>query len=262
MAKAFVSGWISGFGTSLRITTDQGRQFQSHAFRELNNLLGSQHLHTTAYHPASNGLVERMHRQLKTAIKCHATEKWTEILQIVLLGIRTAWREDHQATAAELIYGETLRLPGEFLAPRNNKGTIEASEFVRNLRETFQNLKPVPVPRHGEKKTFIFKDLRTAEKVFVRRGIPTKSLQPTYDRPFPDAKRSDKTFDVIINDKNVTVSIDRQKPAYVVAEEDNAALPKEPTGNQNQQPIQTKNVEYSLHNFLISNNLFPRLQNT
>ena len=69
VAKAFLSGWISRFGTPLRITTDQGRQFESHVFRELNNLLGSQHLRTTAYHPASNGLVERMHRQLKTTIK-------------------------------------------------------------------------------------------------------------------------------------------------------------------------------------------------
>ena len=117
-----------------------------------------------------------------------------------------------------------------------------ASEFVRNLRETFQNLKPVPIPRHGEKKIFIFKDLHTAEKVFVRRGITTKSLQPTYEGPFPVMKRSDKTFDVIMNDRNVTMSIDRLKPAYVIAEEENAAQPIEPTPNQHQQRTQTENA--------------------
>ena len=65
-------------------------------------------------------------------------------------------------------------------------------------------------------------------------------LIASVSEPFPVSKRSDKTVDVIINDKNVTVSIDRLKPAYVVAKEGNAALPKERTGNQNQQPIQPK----------------------
>ena len=48
------------------------------------------HLHITVYHPAENGLVERFHRQLQAAIKCHAEDKWTESLLIVLLRIRAA----------------------------------------------------------------------------------------------------------------------------------------------------------------------------
>ena len=104
------------FGTLLRITTDQGRQFESQLFTELSNIIGSNHLRTTDYHPQANGLVERFHRQLKAAISCHATERWTEVLPIVLIGIRSAWREDLKAIPADLVYGETLRLPGEFLA--------------------------------------------------------------------------------------------------------------------------------------------------
>ena len=69
---------------------------------------------------------------------------------------------------------------GEFLAPRSNGDTVQGPEFIRNLRESFLNLKPVPVSHRGEKKMFIFKVLHTAEKVFVRRGIPKKSSQPTY----------------------------------------------------------------------------------
>lgn len=71
VARAFYEGWITRFGVPLRITTDQGRQFESELFKQLNYLLGTKHLRTTAYHPASNGLVERSHRQLKTAIKCY-----------------------------------------------------------------------------------------------------------------------------------------------------------------------------------------------
>ncbi len=71
-ANAFVSGWISRFGT---ITTDRGAQFESHLWNELMNLLGSSRIRTTAYHPIANGMVERFHRQLKASIKCHLIQK-------------------------------------------------------------------------------------------------------------------------------------------------------------------------------------------
>ena len=63
-------GWISRFGVPLRITSDQGRQFESHLFKALSTLTGTSRIRTTAFHPSANGLVERLHRQLKTTIKC------------------------------------------------------------------------------------------------------------------------------------------------------------------------------------------------
>ena len=78
-------------------------------------LLGSKRIRTTAYHPIANGLIERLHLQLKAALKAHHNPaRWTEILPMVLLGIRTAVKEDIGCSTAELVYGTTLRLPGEF----------------------------------------------------------------------------------------------------------------------------------------------------
>jgi len=123
VAKVFYNGWITRFGVPLRITTDQGRQFESQLFKQLTMLTGSKHLHTTTYHPQANGIVERFHRQLKAALRCHENNRWTKTLPTILLGIRAAWREDLNATTAELVYGETLRLPGQFLSNqhRNQK---------------------------------------------------------------------------------------------------------------------------------------------
>ena len=39
-----------------------------------------------------------------------------DTLPLVLLGIRTALKEDLACTVAEMVYGVTLRLPGEFFA--------------------------------------------------------------------------------------------------------------------------------------------------
>ena len=52
----------------LHLVTDRGRQFESELFKELSSLIGFHRLRTTSYHPQSNGIIERTHRTLKTAI--------------------------------------------------------------------------------------------------------------------------------------------------------------------------------------------------
>ncbi|KAG7188080.1 hypothetical protein KM043_015930 [Ampulex compressa] len=109
VAAALFEGWIARFGdqfaSTAKITTDQGRQFESQLFKELTQLSGSVHIRTTTYHPQANGLIERFHRQLKAAIICHGGQRWTEALPAVLLGIRTAFKEDLGTTPAEMVYG-------------------------------------------------------------------------------------------------------------------------------------------------------------
>jgi hypothetical protein len=117
VSRALPSGWISCFGCPQTITTDQGRLFESQLFHNLPKLCGIHLFRTTPQHPASNGLVERLHCTLKATIMCHADEQWTEALPLVLHGIRTAYQEDLQSSAAELVYGEPLRIPGELLVP-------------------------------------------------------------------------------------------------------------------------------------------------
>ncbi|XP_029174987.1 uncharacterized protein K02A2.6-like [Nylanderia fulva] len=219
VARAFYEGWICRFGAPVRITTDQGRQFESHLFRRLSELTGVQQLRTTAYHPQANGMVERFHRQLKAAIKCQQKDRWTEVLPTVLLGIRAAWRDDLQTTAAELVYGQTLRIPGQFLSRRPTDNEDDAADFVRTLREQFEKLRPVDGTRHGERRPFVYWDLAAAEQVFVRHDGPKKMLQASYEGPYAVVSRGDKIFVVRMHGKEKTVSIDRLKPAYILQPE-------------------------------------------
>ena len=69
-------------------------------------LLGSHRIRTTAYHPLGNGMIERLHSQLKAAIKAlPSPTHWTAGLTFILLGIRTAIKEDIGYSSADLVYG-------------------------------------------------------------------------------------------------------------------------------------------------------------
>lgn len=219
VAKGLLNCWVSRFGTIPTISTDQGRQFESELYNNLGKLLGSKRRRTTAYHPAANGMIERLHRQLKAAIMCHPDSTWLEALPMVLLGIRTALKEDLKASSAELLYGEPLRLPGEMLTPPPANTPRDPVEFINRLREHMARLRPTPASRHGNPNTFVFKDLATCTHVFLRDDTVRGALKPPYSGPHQVLQRDNKTFTLIINGKERKVSIDRIKPAYIIADE-------------------------------------------
>uniref|UniRef100_A0ABD2WD90 Integrase catalytic domain-containing protein n=1 Tax=Trichogramma kaykai TaxID=54128 RepID=A0ABD2WD90_9HYME len=214
--QALLACWISRFGFPQVITSDRGAQFTSHYFRDFVKFFGVKHNFTNSWHPSSNGLVERFHRQLKAAIMSHSCSNWALSLPLILLGIRSSFKEDLKTSSAELVYGETLRLPGEFFRydPLNSQ-QCDPHFILYNLRNIMTHLKPVPTSAHGTPALFLHKDLKDCTHVFLKEGGFLKSLQPPYTGPHEVIKRDEKTFTLKIRGKPQAVSIDRVKPAYV-----------------------------------------------
>ena len=100
IAKAFFEHWVCLYEPPLTISSDQGTQFESALFNALAKLVGATRNWTTAYHPQANGMVERFHRTLKSALMCSPHTPWPDLLPVVLLGLRTAYKEDLQASPA------------------------------------------------------------------------------------------------------------------------------------------------------------------
>lgn len=215
VAKTIVREWISRYGIPLKITVDQGRQFESDLFHELNELLGTQHLRTSSYHPQANGLIERFHRTLKAAIMAHEASNWVDKLPLIMLGLRCALKPDIDASPAEMVYGCTLRLPGEFFC---NSASQPQSEFVIALREQMRQLRPTQTAHHSNVSHFVHRDLATASHVFVRVDRVRTSLVRPYEGPYKVIEAGEKCFKLDINGKQPVISIDRLKPAYTFAE--------------------------------------------
>ena len=178
VAQAFLSGWISRFCVPSTIVTDRGRQFESQLWNTLMTLLGSKRARTTAYHPQTNGMVERFHRQLKAALKAQLNpDSWMEALPLVLLGIRTALKEDISSTAAEMVYSKTLRIPGEFFTSSPTTSLPDPSDYVSQLKTHMKCIRPSP-PCPTQRNTHIIDGLSTATHVFIRHDAVCKPLQP------------------------------------------------------------------------------------
>ncbi len=206
-ATALIGGWVARFGVPEQITSDCGRQFCSSLWDALCHRLGVKMLFTTPYHPQANGAVERFHRRLKESLRARlAGSDWPVHLPWVLLGLCAAPREDSGISAAELVYGSPLSLPGQILSAAEPL----PSSFVRQLQSSIPCIAdksgcsgPPPPPPVA---------LRTAKFVYVRSPPLSPSLSPLYRGPYPVRVPGSKHLIIDIGGTPRAVSVDNIKP--------------------------------------------------
>jgi len=219
-ADAFIAAWVSRFGVPAALISDRGAQFTAAVWSALCLKLGISHQMTTAYHPQSNGMVERAHRQLKDALRSRlAGVMWPQHLPWVLLGLRVAPKEDSGISSAELTYGAPLSLPGQFITAEEPP----PADFVEKLRSA----SPPPQTRQPTYAEMAAKPpaaLMAAKFVYVRRGGVVPPLEPLYLGPYQVLDNGPKVFRLAIGGRAESVSIDRLKPHLGTAD----VLPQRP----------------------------------
>ena len=135
-------------------SSTRGRKPTQKLWNKLMQLLGSKRIGTTAYHPSSEGLVERFLQQLKASLKAYTEPlHWSEKLPLVLLGIRSVLKEDLHCTATKLVHGTTLCLPGEFLNSTSHTDTPDQASYVAQLKVSMQQLWGSLVRKQPQRKT-------------------------------------------------------------------------------------------------------------
>ena len=197
---AFVATWVSRFGVPARVTTDRGAQFTSGEWKKWCQQHGVEHITTTSYHPQSNGLVERLHRQIKDALRAReGSQNWTEHLPWVLLGIRSAPKEESGVSTGEATFGQQLRIPGQLVLPQEEEmqPPYVQPAAIPATKRSYAEVVSSPSP------------LDEAEWVFVRRGAAGGPLAQNYSGPYKVARSGRKVFHVHVGKRVETISRDR-----------------------------------------------------
>ncbi|BHF59101.1 hypothetical protein SprV_0100205600 [Sparganum proliferum] len=228
VVKAFLSRWVTILGAPSIITTDRGAQFESHLFQSLLSFFDCTRIRTTAYHPAANGMVERFHRQLKASLRAaDDPEKWTDHLPLVLLGIRSSLKSDLACSAAGLVFGATVRRPGQMISPTPRVAVEDPTNLLHRLRQFLRTLSPVP-PRPSVSESYLEKDLATCSHVSLRCDRVRRPLEPPYDGPFRVISRGTKNFRIQRGTREEVVSVDRLKAAVADTPPDEPCGPLHP----------------------------------
>ncbi len=209
-AKALTFTWISRFGVPKTITSDRGPQCSSNLWFQLCEMLNISHKQTTAYHPESNGTVERLHHRLKDALRaCAAAATWSEELPFVLLGLRAQPREDTGLSLAEAVFSAQIVLPNECL--QNDELSIDT--IVKKISITFHVAAP-SLPMHNSSTDLLSElpaQLLSAPLVWVCRGGLIPPLQPLYNSPYAVLHRGPRSFTIRVGSRDEVVAVSHLK---------------------------------------------------
>lgn len=105
---------ISYFGAPKSILTDQDTNFTSSLIKALSHKFRITPIRTTAFHPQSNGSVERTHHVITEYLKQFTDHgrDWEEYLDLAMFSYNTSYHESTKFTPCELVLGKLARLPG------------------------------------------------------------------------------------------------------------------------------------------------------
>lgn len=109
-----LSQFISIFGLPKVIQSDRGSNFTSKTFAAALKQLRIQHNLSSAYHPQSQGVLERFHATLKSLLRAYCIEmkrEWEDGLPWLLLAARAVVQESTGFSPNELVFGHKVRTP-------------------------------------------------------------------------------------------------------------------------------------------------------
>ena len=114
IAQLFIKHVVCRHGVPNQLLSDRGAAFLSQLMQEVCKVLGVKKINTTAYHPQTDGLVERFNRTLTSMLSKRVERNgsdWDIHLPFTLFAYRTAVQESTKESPFFLLYGRDAKLP-------------------------------------------------------------------------------------------------------------------------------------------------------
>jgi transposase InsO family protein len=228
VARAFVVNVVLKYGTPRVLQTDQGANFISEVFRNTFKILKIKKIQSTAFHPESQGGIERSHRVLAEYLRHYVNEdqtNWDEWVSFVTYVYNTTVHSATGFTPFELLFGHPSTLPSTLKKPPEPQYNYDdyVSEVRSRLQTVLHHAHKNLIACKGKSKEHYDKTLRemklqVGDKALlfdetVRRGRSRK-LSAQCVGPYTITE-IDKVNATITRGRKVTkVHINRSKPFY------------------------------------------------
>ena len=199
-----LTNFFSMVGLPKIVQSDQGSNFTSRVFRQAMNSLGIKTVTSSAYHPQSQGAMERFHSTLKTMIRAYCLDHqkdWDEGIPFLMFAARDAPQESLGFSPFELIFGHTVRGLLSMLKekcvqgnPANESLLEYVSRFRTRLQETCElarkRLKTVQseMKRRYDRNT-VHRNFQDGDKVLVLLPLSGHPLKARFYGPYEIIRR-------------------------------------------------------------------------
>ena len=158
VAKVFVSQVVLKYGTPNIVQTDQGANFVSELFKNTCKLLKIKKIQSTAFHPESQGSIERSHRVLAEYLRHYVKEdqsNWDEWMPFAAYAYNTSEHSATGYTPFELVFGHPSSLPSALKSEPSPQYNYE--DYVSELKGRLQTA------HHVAKKNLIASKVRSKD---------------------------------------------------------------------------------------------------
>lgn len=230
IAKTFVNEFICKFALPQTILTDQGTNFLSQLMKSVSKLFKLKHIQTTAYHPQSNGSLERSHQTLIQYLRHFINENqtdWDNWLPMATFAFNTTIHSSTKYTPYELVFGYLPRLPTSITQPPEFHYTYD--DYIQDLKMKLNKSYEIAKQNiHESKETnkryydknASHEDYQIGDLVYLlnetSKPSTSKKLNPLYTGPYEIIEiNSPVNLTLKIKRRNFKVHKNRIKRAFV-----------------------------------------------
>ena len=166
---------------------------------EIYNLLHIKSIRTTAYHPQTDGLIERFNKTLKTMVRKYATEsgkEWDKLLPYLLFAYREVPQSSTEFSPFELLYGRSVWGPLDVLRETweaGEKSEESVVSYVLAMQERLEKMTEHVKENLGKAQTqqkkwydkqAQMRTFKSGDQVLLLLPIPTSKLMAQWQGPY------------------------------------------------------------------------------